>query len=450
MSLHAHDERWQELADQEALGESLTLEERRFLAELDGDEYAAERDVLDGLAALGEAGPATEADLALGASVLDELRRQRPAVSGAAGTGAASRGESSAESGAGGRASWPLALGGGLLMVAAALLLFLILPATPGAGDGPLVVQGELSEIDGSASTYAVGGDVPEDVWLQASITPACMADGEQHRACLGARSQVRRDGRWLELRAGDVEVEGAWSVRTRAGSVRSEVGHYRVQVAPGGEPVTVLVLTGTVMLDTEAGTEKLEAGESRVLGGEALAQVDPARVEEPAPPDEAPSTEIPAPGEDAGTGPDEASDTDGAELEVKTRPKTRTSAADMLARARKLRGESKLRGAANAYRDLIAAWPESPEAHTGAVSLGQVQLERKRHKSALAAFDRYLGHGGGPLAEEARWGKIQALHAMGRTEARDAAIASLEKASAGSVYLGKARKLQSEDDATP
>lgn len=440
MSLHAHDERWQELADQEALGESLSLEERRFLADLEGEVYDAERDVLDGLDALGQAGPATEADLALGASVLDELRRQRP-VADHVSSEASSPVESS------GRSSWPLALAGGLVLVAAALLLFVMLPAAPHQGGGPLVVQGELAEIEASASTYAVGGDVPEGVWLQASVTPACLADGEAHRACLGSHGELRRDGRWLELRAGEVEVEGAWNVRTGLGSVRSEVGHYRVTIAPTGEPVTILVMTGTVMLDTETGTEKLEAGESRVLGAEALAQADLPEERDAVPPEE------PAPAVDPGAAIELDAGKDEVERDsrrVKSKPEARASAAEMLARARKLRGEGKLRSAANAYRDLISAWPDSPEAHTGAVSLGQVQLERKRHKSALSAFDRYLGHGGGPLAEEARWGKIQALHALGRTAKRDAAIAALETASAGSVYLGKARKLQTEDDATP
>jgi hypothetical protein len=60
-----------------------------------------------------------------------------------------------------------------------------------------------------------------------------------------------------------------------------------------------------------------------------------------------------------------------------------------------------------------------------------------------LEAFDRYVGRGGGGLGEEARWGRVEALHRMGKKSARDRAIDRLLAAHPNTVYAPKARALR-------
>ena len=68
--------------------------------------------------------------------------------------------------------------------------------------------------------------------------------------------------------------------------------------------------------------------------------------------------------------------------------------------------------------------------------------MRRGRAKAALRAFSRYLSRGGGALAEEAHWGKIRALHRLGRRSARDAAIDALRRGHPASVYLDRVSAL--------
>jgi tetratricopeptide (TPR) repeat protein len=117
-------------------------------------------------------------------------------------------------------------------------------------------------------------------------------------------------------------------------------------------------------------------------------------------------------------------------------------SAGDMLAKARAHTRARELGRAVAVYEALIDAYPTTAEARAACVSLGRVQLQRGRAKPALRAFDRYLAGGSGSLGEEAHWGRIQALHALGRAKERDTAIAAFAKAFAGSVYLPKAKTL--------
>jgi TolA-binding protein len=111
----------------------------------------------------------------------------------------------------------------------------------------------------------------------------------------------------------------------------------------------------------------------------------------------------------------------------------------DLLAQARALRSSGDLDGAARAYAKLIDAHRGSTVAHTAQVSLGEIHLERGRPKPALAAFDRYLRRGGA-LAEEASFGRIRALRALGRDAAAREAAAEFERRFPGSAYAAKLR----------
>jgi len=124
------------------------------------------------------------------------------------------------------------------------------------------------------------------------------------------------------------------------------------------------------------------------------------------------------------------------------TKPTVQSSASEMLAKARALTHAKKLGPAAAAYEALLAAHPTSAEARAATVSLGRVELTRGRAKHALRAFDRYLQGGAGTLAEEAHWGRIQALHALGRKSERDQATTAFASKFPGSMYLPKAKAL--------
>jgi TolA-binding protein len=123
--------------------------------------------------------------------------------------------------------------------------------------------------------------------------------------------------------------------------------------------------------------------------------------------------------------------------------PRERADAPDlqaMLHAARQLRTTGDLDGAARAYGELIAAQPKSAIAAAASVSLGEIQLERGRASDALVAFDRYLRHGGA-LAEDASYGRIRALRALGRTADVERATAEFLARYPASAYAGKLRR---------
>jgi tetratricopeptide (TPR) repeat protein len=95
-----------------------------------------------------------------------------------------------------------------------------------------------------------------------------------------------------------------------------------------------------------------------------------------------------------------------------------RPSASALLGRARSLRSAGRYREAAAAYQELASAYPGSDLSRVALVSLGELQLSQLgQPQAALKSFERYLA-GGGSLTQEARYGRIRALTATGRTQA--------------------------------
>lgn len=111
------------------------------------------------------------------------------------------------------------------------------------------------------------------------------------------------------------------------------------------------------------------------------------------------------------------------------------------MSRARTLVGQGKLGRALAVYINLRRTYPKSTAAHAANVSIGQLQLQRGHAKAALRAFARYL-NSGGPLAEEAHWGTIRALHHLGRVEDMTEAVERLRTSVPRSVYLKLASHL--------
>jgi outer membrane protein assembly factor BamD (BamD/ComL family) len=107
-------------------------------------------------------------------------------------------------------------------------------------------------------------------------------------------------------------------------------------------------------------------------------------------------------------------------------------------ARARRNAGDAK--GAIAAYEQLIERHPTSAAARTAMVSLGQLHLDLDEPRPALKWFERYLAKPGGPLAEDAAYGRIRALGALGRTKAEREAVDDFLSSYPASSYAAKLR----------
>jgi TolA-binding protein len=93
------------------------------------------------------------------------------------------------------------------------------------------------------------------------------------------------------------------------------------------------------------------------------------------------------------------------------------TTAAAMFAAANGVRRSGALADAIGRYAALRRKFPGSPEARVSAVSLGDLFLERGAPRQAFAAYDAYLAEApGGPLTEEALFGRGRALGRLGRS----------------------------------
>jgi ferric-dicitrate binding protein FerR (iron transport regulator) len=100
--------------------------------------------------------------------------------------------------------------------------------------------------------------------------------------------------------------------------------------------------------------------------------------------------------------------------------------ARDLLGRARALRAQGAFREAADAYRAAYASDRHGAEGRTALVALGGLLLsELNDPAGALQAFDGYLAEHKGVLTQEAEFGRIRALRALGRYESEKAAIQS-------------------------
>jgi TolA-binding protein len=111
--------------------------------------------------------------------------------------------------------------------------------------------------------------------------------------------------------------------------------------------------------------------------------------------------------------------------------PAAMANASAMLAQAQSLRASRDWTAAADAYEDLIAAYPTSTEARTSLISLGELRLVRLHAPAkALECYARYLETPSkGALTEEALYGRARALRALGREDDEAAALRSFLEA---------------------
>ncbi|MEM9461940.1 MAG: hypothetical protein AAGF11_47715 [Myxococcota bacterium] len=119
-------------------------------------------------------------------------------------------------------------------------------------------------------------------------------------------------------------------------------------------------------------------------------------------------------------------------------RSSTRPDAKTLLARARASRSEGNRSAAIAHYEKLLRLYPRASASRAAMISLGDLYLEARKPKAALAWFDRYLRKGGA-LAQEAYIGRIKALGALGRDRQKQKAIEAFRIRYPSSRYAGTA-----------
>lgn len=149
-----------------------------------------------------------------------------------------------------------------------------------------------------------------------------------------------------------------------------------------------------------------------------------------------------PAPESNSESRPESGPEPKGAAPAVQTRrgpSPPRADAATLVATARAARGDARLVDAEQSYGELLRRFPKSAEARVGRVALAQIKLGRGKTKTALRLFSA-AAKDGGPLAEEAAWGRIQALHRLRRKDALQKAVDGFVRDYPSSVYRARAQ----------
>ena len=292
-----------------------------------------------------------------------------------------------------------------------------VIAQTSAAPDARLVLASPVA-VDGRPS--APGRALAVGNLLDAHEASACMTLDSGVRACVERGGLVRvaslGASRRLELLRGRIVAEldpqpsgTSFGILTRDGSAIAVGTAFSVEVPDGPGPVVTRVLHGTVVVRSTAGEEQ-RVQDHQMTASHVVVPLPPndeahvrARLHgDPAPPTIALSALPPAPPASAHV--------------VKT-------PGELLAEAREKRGRGDAAGAARAYRELVDAHAASPEGRAALVPLGELQLtDQAAPAAALASFDRYL-LSGGPLDEEATFGRIRSLRALGRASEERAAI---------------------------
>ena len=125
--------------------------------------------------------------------------------------------------------------------------------------------------------------------------------------------------------------------------------------------------------------------------------------------------------------------------LEATHRDLLAPSADELLRRAQDHLGGGRAREAVEAYRELVARYPASGEGRAALISLGRLALDDGHGAEALGYLDRYL-RSPGPLDEEARYWRIEALRRLGRFAAEAAAIDEVLAHHPASVHAERLR----------
>ena len=296
-------------------------------------------------------------------------------------------------------------------------------------GAGRLEVDGKLAL---AGETIGVGALV------QARRGAACLTVEPGVRACLAEGSQLRvvelsASRRRLSLVVGRLlaaldpqPVGTSFGVLTRDGAAVAVGTAFSVEVPAGRGASVTRVMHGTVLVRGAAGHEtRVSAHHMIAMDGEqqALPQEDEAReLSLFAPPEQARGQTS---GQNAGSLLSRADAPARGRAPLSDRSR---GAVGLLLAAREARARGDARAAATAYRALFAQHAGSQEAHAARLPYGEILLADGAHRASLVSFDTYLERGG-PLAEEASFGRVRALRALGaEAKERAALVDFLEK----------------------
>ncbi len=386
--------RWRELEDRLALDEELTSQELDFVASFEDESAGRERAFFGALSNHGRARALEPDDLARATAALEGRRATATRA----------------------RSPWMRPLVTAMVVAAAAALIWVLVPGPPMPShqlDEARVTRGTLMLDQVELGVHDV---FPAERWATA-VSRGCVRV-RTGKGCAEPSSRIRLHDHRLELDTGALEFEGDGEVLAHGLLASGTRAHMVVRIVGAGVVVDAVSGTVQVQIDGESGT--LAAGD-RYEWFPARPQTPPA-----APPSiDPPAAEVPAV----------------QPPDVESPPPVAATPGELMSRARKLVARGKLSRALGVYAELRRAHPKSAAAQAANVSIGQLELQRGRRKVALRAFDRYLASGG-PLAEEAHWGKIRALHGLGRADEEAAAMERLRSAFPRSVYLELASRL--------
>ncbi len=245
-----------------------------------------------------------------------------------------------------------------------------------------------------------------------------------------------------LELESGELELDGQDSsfdsleLRTAIGRiiVRDPTSRFRVMYDTTRRRLNVEVLAGVVTVERDDG-ERVNMGAGARLGLEQ----DPPRASSPAEP-------VPAP--DIGAKPDKSGF---VPKEPDTGKTVVAPPEQLLTTAQRELAAGDRPTAMRSYRILIERFPDSVEGRTARISLGRLLLATGDTSAALVEFEKYLdGHDAGPLLEEARYGRIRCLQALGRTAELHTAIDDFEARYPTSLHHERLAKWRTDQDESP
>jgi ferric-dicitrate binding protein FerR (iron transport regulator) len=237
-------------------------------------------------------------------------------------------------------------------------------------------------------------------------------------------RVQLEGPRRSVELRRGravaslDSQPRGSsFSIATRAGEVKAIGTVFSVELAEDGTAYARVTRGRVLVHATSAQSEQsLLAGQQLMLGA-ATASALPLREAERDLELVARWTSMLGFGEAQAESSLEPSEEAKGPEPVADDPEPQRTTQDELSYARQLRARGLFTRAAEIYRSVHARSPSSESGRAALMALASLQLSSLNDpKAALASFDRYLAAGGGPLRQQADYGRIRALRSLGRT----------------------------------
>lgn len=278
----------------------------------------------------------------------------------------------------------------GLLAAAAAAALW-VLPASSGTTDVARTSATPPTEVAPLQAMWLLESDQSPLQGTVVASDETCGVWGDT-RSCLqpDGRAHFAKDGS-LTLESGSLEV-------TAKHALVVLIDDIRVEVSKVGS-------TFTATRRAEGWEVEVEAGQLSVLGpGQQVRVLEAGQSARSEAPEVVPVDVADAPA------PDRAHETKPA-----SKPVAVPSADELLARARSQRAAKDFKAAAASYEQLVRAHGKSAKARAALVSLAQLyQGPLSDPAKALTHFERYLERGG-PLSEEAHYGKIRALRSLGR-----------------------------------